>query len=530
MNIDKVDTPHLSRIKEIIKRIHFADIVTSQQVLDNTGNVFYKINESDEGKVFSNLTLSYTIQPTKTGVVYGLISEETDKDNNKKAVFKSAGKSNSFNGYARFMVDVASHKVIYSNELKRFVLVKNNSFEVLDPITFESLYPVDRVFKISDFLEVIETIYQSIINVPTHNYCIYPYAFAGNDWVYDCKTLEFVEIPPKDNELYFDFFEVDKQDLNTAKAKDFLHAVADDTKSENNLKLLHAYSMYRKLNLIHPEYYFVLKDFGRTGKGLLMNTFNGVFTVNKVNFDNLTSTGFEANNEWLQFFNCDIAHANETGEINKQSMRVLRKIATCEPVAGREIGKDVIKFNIRSVLILDTNESVDTGEMTANKSRTVKISFKDRPKNETDKERHTFFKQYWDFIQPNRETSLSANLSFLINSLNYLKALDHEFRFEDVTLKTYFSADELTETQKILLETISQDGFILAGDTVLQRAIEEDYKSLRYKNAKRDIKNIGVRVNKQKKIDGQNFKVHVIENEDVFNQTLQLVEQEWVTD
>ena len=32
----------------------------------------------------------------------------------------------------------------------------------------------------------------------------------------------------------------------------------------------------------------------------------------------------------------------------------------------------------------DTNESVDTGEITANTTRTIKIAFKDRPHRETD--------------------------------------------------------------------------------------------------------------------------------------------------
>ena len=74
----------------------------------------------------------------------------------------------------------------------------------------------------------------------------------------------------------------------------------------------------------------------------------------------------------------------------------MRKISTAEWVTGRQIGHDSLNFQNKAVLILDTNEQVDTGEITANKTRTVKISLKDRPINETDEERHTIFKKYWD--------------------------------------------------------------------------------------------------------------------------------------
>lgn len=50
-----------------------------------------------------------------------------------------------------------------------------------------------------------------------------------------------------------------------------------------------------------------------------------------------------------------------------------------------------------------------------------KISLKDRPINETDEERYQIFKPYWDYIQPNGNISVSASVSFLIASLEYLK-------------------------------------------------------------------------------------------------------------
>lgn len=90
--------------------------------------------------------------------------------------------------------------------------------------------------------------------------------------------------------------------------------------------------------------WMLLKDFGRSGKGLFMATFENLMKVNKVNFDSLISGGFESANEWMNFYGADIAHANETGEITKQMMRILRKIATGETISGRGIGRNAFTF------------------------------------------------------------------------------------------------------------------------------------------------------------------------------------------
>src|SRR5699024_1579312 len=222
----------------------------------------------------------------------------------------------------------------------------------------------------------------------------------------------------------------------------------------------------------------------------------------------------------------EVAHANETGEIDDKGMVALRKIATGEVLTGRSIGGDNFKFKNKSVLILDTNEQIQTNEITANKSRIVNIALKDRPKGETTEQRYKVFEPYWKFIAPNDEAVESASLSFLILSLENLKALDGKFNFEKVTLKNFFSADELTETQKLLLQMIHANGFIFAGDEILQKAIESDYGNLRFKKAKDDIKAIGVKLNEPKKIEGQNIKVDVIGDESLFKESLKLLE-EW---
>lgn len=519
--LDEIDSPNLSLIKELSKRIHFAEITSKQQEIDNKGDAYFQVNINDFGEFFNNLTLSYTVKPKSTGVVYGIFKKKKDKD----GVETPSYTSDTFNSYARFIVDLVTHKVIYAEELDEFIIVEDNSYKVLDDVTFGHQYPVDNKRRISDFTEVMKKIYKDVLKSTKHFYRIYSQTFAGNDWIYDISTFTFKQHQLKSNELYFLKYDVDYADIDLKTPNAFLELVAEDESSLHNIRLVHAYTMLRKINSIPAEKWFLLKDFGRSGKGLFMETFNSILNVTNVNMDSLVSGGFEAANEWMNFYGADVAHANETGEINTKNMRVLRKVATAENIQGRHIGRDVYTFKNRAVLILDTNEDVDTGEITANRTRTVKISFKDRPKEETDSERHDVFSPYWKFVKDGEENSVNAGLSFMLASLEYLKSIGGNFVFKDVTLKTFYSADEFTQTQELLLMMISKQGYVLSNDEYLQEAIKEDYISLRYQKAKDDIKRIGVELNKSKWIEGFNNKVHRVGNEKLFDEAVRLLKE-----
>ena len=518
-NLDYINTANLSRIKEISKRINFASISTDKQVFDNKGNVYHRKKDDFAGDYINNLTLNYTIKPKEIGLVYGTIFVKTNDQDEKEAHFKS----DYFNNYARFITDLISDKVIYSKQLDNFLIVKNNQYEVIDDTNFKLSYPVEPKNQIDDFLDIMLELYREHLNLD-HNYKIYPYSVAGNDFIYNCKTLKLIQEKPQVNELYAMKYDVNYKDLDFETPSNFYDLVTDNDKSKHNLKLVHAYTMYRKMKLIQAEKWFLFKDFGRSGKGLFITTFNKLLSVNKVNFDSLVSGGFEASNEWMNFYGADIAHANETGEITKPMMRILRKIATGETISGRGIGRNAFTFKNKSVLILDTNESVDTGEITANTTRTIKIAFKDRPHGETDDERYEIFEPYWNFVQPNGVDSEIAAVSFLIVSLEYLKETGREFRFKDVTLKNYFSEEELTETQIVLLKVLSTQGFVLSGDETLQRLIEEDYKNMKYKKAQQDMKKIGVATRQDVKIEGKTYKAFKIGNQELFDMAHVLVE------
>lgn len=524
-NLDYINTTSLSKIKEISKRINFASISSDKQVFNNKGNLYHR-EKNDIGDYISNLTLDYIIIPKEIGVIYGIVNTKIIENDNGEDEKKASFKEDTFNNYARFIADLISDKVIYSDELDSFLIVKSNTYEVIDETNFALNYPVDNKHQINDFLDVMLEMYREHLNVE-HGYNILPYTIAGNNWIYDCKNLEFKKKTLNSDELYAKKYDVKESDINLETPKKFYDLVTENEKSKNNLMLVHAYTMYRKMELIQAEKWMLMKDFGRSGKGLFMTTFDALLQVNKVNFDSLISGGFEASNEWMNFYGADIAHANETGEITKVMMRILRKIATGEVISGRGIGRNAFTFKNNAVLILDTNESVDTGEITANTTRTIKISLKDRPLNETDEERYQVFKPYWDFVQPNGKKSVAAAVSFLIVSLEYLKEIGREFKFNDVTLKHYFSEDELTETQVNMLKVLRTQSFILAGDDTLQRLVEQDYKSLRYKKAKDDMKKIGVSISNDKKIEGKSYKVHIIGNQELFDMAYSLIESKY---
>lgn len=522
--LDYINTTSLSKIKEISKRINFASISSDKQVFNNKGNLYHR-EKNDIGDYINNLTLDYIIIPKEIGVIYGIVNTKITENDNGEEEKKASFKADTFNNYARFIADLISDKVIYSDELDSFLIVKSNTYEVIDETNFALNYPVDNKHQINDFLEVMIEMYREHLNIE-HGYNILPYTIAGNNWIYDCRNLEFKEKTLNSDELYAKKYDVNESDINLETPRKFYDLVTENEKSKNNLMLVHAYTMYRKMQLIQAEKWMLMKDFGRSGKGLFMTTFDALLQVNKVNFDSLISGGFEASNEWMNFYGADIAHANETGEITKVMMRILRKIATGEVISGRGIGRNAFTFKNNAVLILDTNENVDTGEITANTTRTIKISLKDRPLNETDEERYQIFKPYWDFVQPNGKKSVDAAVSFLITSLEYLKEIGREFKFNDVTLKHYFNEEELTETQVSLLKALSRQNFIFAGDETLQKLIEQDYKSLRYKQAKDDMKKIGISINNQKWIDGVNTKVHKVGNPELFNMALELISKD----
>jgi len=109
-----------------------------------------------------------------------------------------------------------------------------------------------------------------------------------------------------------------------------------------------------------------------------------------------------------------------------------------------------------------------------------------------------------------------------------LKECEGVFEFEDVTLKNYDNAEKLSDTQIFMLEALNRVPFVLASDETLQNLLNTEYGAggLRNKQAKQDLKSIGIKIGQRKKIDGVTCSTHVVENEDLFKSALLLITNE----
>ncbi|AMB94414.1 MULTISPECIES: hypothetical protein [Aerococcus] len=520
--LDRVTTPNLARIKDILNKIYFADIKSPRQSIENIGDVFHMPKGFEYGKYFKSLPLNYIIQAGITGLYYGRITTEKRKDGQENEVAKT---SKGFNAYAMFVADLCSEKIIYSHELDSFLLLSEpHSYIQLTDGQFKNHYGVNRNQAIDDFLQVFEDLFKHHFE-KEHGYQVMPYVIAGKGWLYDVEALEMKKYQLQEKELVASYFSnVELGDLQTKWAKGYLDFMNDKPECLHNMSLLFAYVMYRKMDIVPAEKIFLIKDQGGTGKGLFMHALKSVYEVVPVDSDSLLyGSSIEKQNVLMRFLDAEVAHLNETGRITSKQWPSLRKIGTGEVLTGRYIGANQISFKSEAVLILDTNEKIEVTDLKANLRRMVNIAPKDR-QQESPKETEQAFTPWWQWIAPKGKPNEKAGLSFLVASLDYLKAQGGQFNFKPYTFANVNKASEFTDTQEILLRVIKEQKFIYAKDERLQEAIKADYGSLKYKKAQDDIKDIGVETNKQKWIDGINSKVHVIGDRDLFERMFQVLE------
>ncbi|MBS4461736.1 hypothetical protein JXA27_03995 [Aerococcaceae bacterium zg-B36] len=517
-----IQSKNIATITQIIQHIHFIEI---ENTTDLTGVLYYRDGKTSQH--YTNRQAHYLITGTQKGVAYA-VREYQKKANEEEGgyIFKTL----TMNGYVKFLSDLAFDNIIYAKELEQFVMVGKNIFIPIDNATFEKYYPHTKKVYIDDFLEVLTEIMKTYEPFK-HRYIIHQYGIGGKNWRYDIKELMMYDNKTKPSELFYRYVDIEKKQLQIQKAIDYVAFVARDKKTLHNLRLAHAYAVLVNVKLISPTKFFVLRDKGRTGKGLFIETFKAFYDTGfkRVNFDALVSKqSFERSNAIFNLIGAHFLYANETGAIDSEKMRFIRPVATGETLMGRGIGANMIDVKIDAPFFLDTNENVNTGELKANKSRMVRIALKDRPDNETDTQQKAIFKPWWDFIAPHGVPSLSASVSFFIASLEYYKFQNRQMEFEDVGLANYLDASELSNTQEILLIGIDKFGYMLLNDSLIRRAIIEDYGNARNKLFKSDVQAIGVKHNHSMRVGETKdvVKVYMVNNKELFKQTLELFDDE----
>lgn len=519
--IDDVTTPQLAKIKRVLNYMNFAYIKDQEQLELNQANVVLPIKNCSNTAYGCDVT--YYVENKKTALVYAQV----------KPTYK-AGEITGFkvkyqteNNYSVFIADVLNNDIIFSEEFDSFVKVnkEDQTFEVIDDAYFKKNYPtITKQTSIRNFLPVFEELYRNHIKTP-HCFDIKRYSFYTNDFIYDVKSLSKELRKPNENELFFAYYDVSIDEINTDLVYEFEEEIAKDKDTLHNLKLMHAYAMRRKLEIEPPEKFFIFKDEGRTGKGLFIKSFSTLLSVEKLSLDTLLSQSvFDRNNEMVRARWCDVVHINEAKEITEKDMRVLRPIATNENFTARSIGADSYTFKPHCIMIIDTNDTPSTGTMKANASRTVNLALKDRAKTETDEERHAFFKKYWEYIAPDSEhATLSSALAFLIVSLEYLKAQDGKFAFKEVK----FSRNIKNEAFDFIYKTLDEmqkdpydkTPFILASDPTAKELLERCYGNTQdeIERKKSDFESQGIALSHLRKIDGKTCRVHEIVDINAFN-------------
>lgn len=520
-NIDEIETPSLAKIKRVLNHMHFGFIADQEQLELNQANVILLFKKTETTAY--GCDISYYIENKKTALVYAKIKPKYKDGEISGHTVVYQNETN----YSYFIADLLDEKIIFSEELDGFIKInkREQTFELVDEAFFKVNYPVSsKQAVIKKFLEVFEELYRVHMK-KSHKFDIKRYSFYTNDFIYDVEKLIKENRKPRENELYFTYYDVSSSELNTTLVKDFKQTIASQANVLHNLNLMHAYVMRRKLGLEPPEKFFAFKDGGRTGKGLFVKTFNTLFSVNKLSLDTLLSPSiFERNNEQFKAYGCDVVHINEAKAITENDMRAIRPIATNEWLTARLIGGDSFVFKPHCTLLLDTNEIMTIGTMKANVSRTVNLSLNERPATETDQERHDFFKPYWEYIAPDGETAhISSTLSFLIDSLEYLQSMGGKFNFKEVAFENTTKNEALdyiyTALSNLQTDVHDKEPFILANDPEVKKLLDECYgkskDEIERKNS--DFKRKGIELNKLKKIDGRPKRVHCIFDTDAFH-------------
>lgn len=525
--IEKVHFENLAQVKELISKIFFCDILTENMSILNKGSLIH-IDINDKQHIVSGAKVQYYIENIRidngrvlecgVALAVGNLEEYAGVEDGLKF---SADKEN--NGYARFIADLLSEKIIFLPSNERFYKVEGKEvIPVTDEyfsIKYESYVNVKEI--IPGLLPFFVTLMKETA-IRFDSYEVKMECIAGKDWIYDLVKLELFRKSLSNDELVANYFDISLSDINDLMVKTLIDLVAYNKNSKNNLLLLPAYIMLRKHDLLPPEKYFIFKDFGRTGKGLILHILESIFTVKNVDLDALSASGFEASNAWMNLSGADVCHANESGKITAKQSRPLRKIATNERVRGRRIGTDNVDISLNSVLIIDTNEQVDIPDLAANNSRKVAIRLKDRPKNETDNERHVIFAPFWEHFYPNGKANVAAGVSLLLYSLNYLKEKGGRFDFFDVIFQDIYDVSQLNGLQIYVVDQLKKGEVVVPGDLELLKKEECNNNNKLYSSKLKDI-GVAFKTEHNKKTKMKE-RVAVIVDRDSFNYVCQLLE------
>ncbi|MFK4881247.1 hypothetical protein ACI1TC_08465 [Lactococcus petauri] len=385
--------------------------------------------------------------------------------------------------YVRTILDYLFGTITFQNN--SMYLINDKQFQLLSEFEVSRRYKVGgkgNKFSTHELLEIIKFIHAHLKLKPIKE--IKTAVIACNDFQLDLQTKKLIpDRAIQENETYFKVFDCDWREVMDCSKNydDYLDMVIDDPDSLHNAKLQPVYTMLVACREITKSRFFISKSGVRTGKGLRHKIIRSVFETKDIDLDTLK--GKMSDFAWASYDGGEMLLVTEAGEINRELERYLKILATESKRPARSIGQNYAEVNLTGVLAVDSNEAVLlSSDMN---SRAVNIAFKDRPKGESDKERESIFKPYWEtFTEQTKESAsrtakTTAGVAALLHSFLYWKTEKYQFSFKAVEMNNFNNDTfEFDDVQVFILEERSKGlDVIYYGDyPELVRLLKETYQ------------------------------------------------------
>ncbi|MBL3715642.1 hypothetical protein GHK52_02175 [Lactococcus garvieae] len=363
--------------------------------------------------------------------------------------------------YIRTILDYLFGTIAFYN--KALYLINNSQFQLLSEFEVSRRYKVGgkgNRFSTRELVDIIQFIHEHLELKPIKE--IKTAVIACQDFQLDLQEKKLMpDRTIQDDETYFKVFDCTwREVMDCMKTYDnYLDRVIDDPDSLHNAKLQPVYTMLVACREITKTRFFISKSGVRTGKGLRHKVIRSIFETKDIDIDSLK--GKMSDFAWASYDGGEMLLVTEAGEINRELERYLKILATESRHPARLIGQNYADVNLTGVLAIDSNEAVLlSSDMN---SRAVNISFRDRPKGESDKVREAIFKPYWEaFTEHTKESTsrtakASAGVAALISSFLYWKTEDYQFNFKNVEMNNFNSETfEFDDVQVFILEERSK--------------------------------------------------------------------------
>lgn len=271
-------------------------------------------------------------------------------------------------------------------------------------------------------------------------------------------------------------------DTLAAQAVAFLRDITADAHSAENLARMFATPALQP----YQHLIYVMYGQGGNGKGITLAALNRSFPrlARGIDVDRLTggrkAGGFAQENETSELMGALWAYDTDADTITLDQLGALKKISTGDPVTGRRIGQNEVKFQPHTTIIIATNNPVITTMTAASTRRYAFIRMRDGRKAE-------------DF-QPLLEHLRRYDATTMLMASCKLWQLHGDEPWHDVTIG---DTDDLSDGEQWMVDHITRSGYAVSGDNPFRMNnfdIHNAFAKLGLRSALRTVNGKQVRV------------------------------------